>query len=203
MREAVRALARAGCLLVQLRAKELSPAELLEWAKDARRIANAEGIRLIVNDRVDVARIAGADGVHLGQGDLSASSARKILGGEAIIGLSAHDVDQARRAEAEPVDYVAIGPVFETGSKASPGPVVGLEGARAAREVVAKPLVAIGGITLDRAASVLSTGVDGLAVISALRTTSEGRSLESVARTWLSISPTGGRGGAKESKEEQ
>jgi thiamine-phosphate pyrophosphorylase len=189
MAEKIPALARAGCLLLQLRAKELSAREFLEWARDASRIARSEGIRLIVNDRVDIALAAGADGVHLGREDLSPVSARKLLGANAIIGLSTHDLREAREAEAEPVDYVAIGPIFVTTSKDEPDPVVGLEGALSARAVVSKPLVAIGGITLELAADVLATGVDGVAVISALRApTVEG--LESLAKTWLSIPKT-------------
>jgi thiamine-phosphate pyrophosphorylase len=189
MAEKIPALARAGCLLLQLRAKELSAREFLEWARDASRIARDAGIRLIVNDRVDIALAAGADGVHLGREDLSPVSARKLLGASAIIGLSTHDLREAEEAEAEPVDYVAVGPIFETTSKDEPDPVVGLDGARAARAVVSKPLVAIGGITLELAADVLATGVDGVAVISALRAPSVA-SLESLAKTWLSIPKT-------------
>lgn len=201
MGAAIGALARAGCLLLQLRAKGLSPSEFLEWARDAARVAKGAGIRLIINDRVDVALVAGADGVHLGQEDLSPVSARKLLGEGAIIGLSTHDLRQARQAEAEPVDYVAVGPIFETKSKEEPDPVVGLEGARAVRALVKKPLVAIGGITLDRAADVLATGVDGLAVISALRPPPGGATRESVARAWLSIPSLSG--GSTDSKEER
>ncbi len=102
-------------------------------------------------------------------------------------GLSTHDLGQALAAEAEPVDYVAVGPIFPTKSKEDPDPVVGLEGARELRSRVAKPLVAIGGITLERAADVLATGVDGVAVISALKTLSGKASLESLASAWLSI----------------
>lgn len=190
MEDAIVSLARAGCLLVQLRAKELPAREFLDWARVASRVAKSAGIRLIVNDRVDVAVIAGVDGVHLGQDDLSPASARRLLGDRAIVGLSTHDPDEARRAQAEPVDYVAVGPIFETKTKGEPGPVVGLEGARRARALLKKPLVAIGGITLERARDVLATGVDGLAVISALKARSGGENLESVARTWLSIAST-------------
>jgi len=178
----VRALARAGSRLVQLRAKELSGEEFHRWALAARDASRECGIRLVINDRVDVALLVGADGVHLGQDDLSPEGARKILGAEAIIGLSTHDIDEARRAGAAPVDYLAIGPIFETSTKTSRRSTLGVEGARAVRAVVDKPLVAIGGITLESAPALLEAGIDGLAVISALKA---GEDLESVAREWL------------------
>jgi thiamine-phosphate pyrophosphorylase len=183
----IEALAQAGCRLVQLRAKDLRDVELHRWAETASRAAREAGIRLVINDRVDVALLVGADGVHLGQEDLSPESARKVLGDGAILGLSTHDVAQARRADREPVDYVAIGPVFETSTKPTRDRALGVEGVEEVRAVVDKPLVAIGGITLERAAPLYRAGVDGVAVISALKI--PGRSLESVAREWLETSP--------------
>jgi thiamine-phosphate pyrophosphorylase len=180
----VGALARAGCRLVQLRAKELSGGEFHRWALAAREVSREHGIRLVVNDRVDVALLVGADGVHLGQDDLSPEGARKILGDSAIIGLSTHDVEEARRAGAEPVDYLAIGPIFDTITKPTGRIALGLEGARAVRAVVEKPLVAIGGIDLETAPALLEAGIDGVAVISALRT---GEDLETLARKWLAL----------------
>jgi len=180
----VRSLARAGCRLVQLRAKDLSGEEFHRWALAAREASRECGIRLVINDRVDIALLAGADGVHLGQDDLSPEGARKILGASAIIGLSTHDVDEARRAQAAPVDYLAIGPIFETSTKTSGRSTLGVEGARAVRAVVEKPLVAIGGITLERAPALLEARIDGLAVISALKT---GEDLESLARRWMKL----------------
>ena len=180
----VRSLARAGSRLVQLRAKDLSGEEFHRWALAAREASRECGIRLVINDRVDIALLAGADGVHLGQDDLSPEGARKILGASAIIGLSTHDLDEARRAQAAPVDYLAIGPIFETSSKTSVRSTLGVEGARAVRAVVEKPLVAIGGITLERAPALLEAGIDGLAVISALKL---GEDPESVGRAWLAL----------------
>jgi thiamine-phosphate pyrophosphorylase len=180
----VRSLARAGCRLVQLRAKDLSGEEFHRWALAAREASRECGIRLIINDRVDVALLVGADGVHLGQEDLSAEGARAILGPSAIIGLSTHDVEEALRAARAPVDYLAIGPIFETSTKTSGRSTLGVEGARAVRAVVDKPLVAIGGITLASAPALLAAGIDGLAVISALKV---GEDLESVAREWLAL----------------
>jgi thiamine-phosphate pyrophosphorylase len=180
----VRLLARAGCRLVQLRAKDLSGEEFHRWALAAREASRECGIRLIINDRVDVALLVGADGVHLGQDDLSPEGARAILGPSAIIGLSTHDVEEALRAATAPVDYLAIGPIFETSTKASGRSTLGVEGARAVRAVVDKPLVAIGGITLASAPALLAAGIDGLAVISALKA---GESLETLARKWLAL----------------
>ena len=128
---------------------------------------------LIINDRVDLCLAANADGVHLGQDDLSPAAARRIFdqikdGKSRIIGFSTHNLDQVREADSLPVDYIAIGPVFATGSKANPDPVVGLEGVRRARQVTAKPLVAIGGITRLNCAQVKDSGADSVAVISDL-----------------------------------
>ncbi len=181
---AVRSLARAGSRLVQLRAKDLSGEEFYRWALAVREASRECGIRLIINDRVDISLLVGADGVHLGQDDLSPEGARKILGASAIIGLSTHGVDEARRAQRAPVDYLAIGPIFETSTKASGRSTLGVEGARAVRAVVKKPLVAIGGITLERAPALLEAGIEGLAVISALK---GGEDLESVARRWMQL----------------
>ncbi len=179
----VRALARAGCRLFQLRAKELPAGELLAWALAARDVAREVGIQMVINDRVDVALLAGAGGVHLGHEDLSPEAARKILGASAVIGLSTHDAEEARLAASAPVDYLAIGPIFETSTKLSERSPLGLAGARAVRAVVAKPLVAIGGITLATAPSLFEAGIDGVAVISALKT----GDIEATARRFLAL----------------
>jgi thiamine-phosphate diphosphorylase len=181
----VRALARAGVRLVQLRGKELSAAELQRWALAAREATRKEGMRLLVNDRADVALLAGADGVHLGQEDLSPESARRLLGSSAIIGLSTHDLGEARKADAaEAVDYVAIGPIFETSTTRSGRGTLGVRGARAVREAVKKPLVAIGGITIENAPALFAAGIDGVAVISAL---GAGDDLETTARAFMRL----------------
>ena len=179
----VRALARAGCRLIQLRAKDLPDDEFHRWALAAREASREAGTKLLINDRVDIALLSGADGVHLGHEDLSPEAAREILGESAIVGLSTHGVDEARLAADAPVDYVAIGPIFETSTKTSGRSTLGVEGARAVRAVVAKPLVAIGGITLERAPELFEAGIDGVAVISALKT----GDLETIARRFLSL----------------
>jgi thiamine-phosphate pyrophosphorylase len=170
---------------VQLRAKKLDAGAFLEWARVAVGESEALGVKIVINDRADVALLSGAHGVHLGQEDLSPGSARRLLGDGAVIGLSTHSKEGAERAAEAPVDYIAIGPVFETTTKQSAYTPLGIEGVAAVRRVVTKPLVAIGGIDLDRARGLLDAGVDGVAVISALRR-GEG-SLERTARAWLSM----------------
>lgn len=162
-------LARAGVRLIQIRDKSASGRDLVDLARAAIEIAHRYGALLIVNDRVDVAKAAGADGVHLGQDDLPARAAREILGPSAIVGLSTHSSEQAREAALEPVDYVAIGPVFGTTTKENPDPVVGLDGVSAVRALVTTPLVAIGGVTLESAVSVIAAGADSVAVVGDLR----------------------------------
>jgi thiamine-phosphate pyrophosphorylase len=166
--EAVGALAQGGARILQLRAKDVPDRQLWELAREAQAAALAAGARLLVNDRPDVARLVGAAGVHLGQHDLPPAVVRGLLGPEALIGLSTHSLEQVRAAAGEPVDYVAVGPVFPTRTKANPDPVVGLALVREARALVDRPLIAIGGITRDNAASVVAAGADGVAVISDL-----------------------------------
>ena len=136
-------------------------------ARDAVAAAHAAGALLVVNDRPDVARLAGADGVHVGQDDLAPADVRALLPG-GIVGVSTHDRAQLAAAASSGADYVAVGPVFATTSKARPDPVVGLELLRAARGLTRAPLVAIGGITAENAADVIAAGADGVAVIGAL-----------------------------------
>src|ERR1041384_3584515 len=146
--EQVRLLSRGGATLVQLREKQMSPKEFYEQAKAAITVAEQCGVRLIINDRVDVALAVGANGVHLGQNDLSPEAARKLLGEQAIVGYSTHNVEQAIEASKLPTHYLAIGPIFPTTSKTDTFPVLGLEGLRAVRGAIGEfPLVAIGGIT--------------------------------------------------------
>jgi thiamine-phosphate pyrophosphorylase len=164
----VAALAAGGAKVVQFRAKGLSDRRFLDLAAEALAAARAGGAALIVNDRPDVALILGADGVHLGQDDLDPRAVRPLLPPGALLGVSTHNLEQVERAAGAPVDYLAIGPVFPTRSKAAPDPVVGLEMVRKARALVTGSLVAIGGITEENARSVVDAGADGVAVISAL-----------------------------------
>jgi thiamine-phosphate pyrophosphorylase len=165
---AVAALVAGGAKIVQFRAKGLADRRFLDLAAEALAAARDGGAMLIVNDRPDVAVILGADGVHVGQDDLAPREVRPLLPPGALLGVSTHDTGQLERAAREPVDYVAIGPVFPTLTKANPDPVVGLEMVRRARALSARPLVAIGGITEANARGVVDAGADGLAVVSAL-----------------------------------
>lgn len=140
-------------------------------AKNAGRVGQPLGqdsIRLIMNDRADLALAADFDGVHVGQDDLSPESVRKIIGPDRWLGVSTHNPEQVAEADKTSADYIAIGPVFATSSKERPDPVVGLEGVRRARQLTRKPLVAIGGITRANAAAVIEAGADSVAVISDL-----------------------------------
>jgi thiamine-phosphate pyrophosphorylase len=164
----VDSLARAGARLIQLRVKGLSDRRWLAMAGAALAAARASGAHLVVNDRADIARIAGADGLHVGQDDLTGTDARTVVGPAVLLGVSTHNLDQLAAAATEAVDYVAIGPVFPTRTKDNPDPVVGLEMVRRARAATPRPLVAIGGITRANVRSVIEAGADGVAVISDL-----------------------------------
>ena len=166
--DVIATLAAAGVRLLQLRAKGVSDRRLLALAAEAVAAAHAQGAWLVVNDRADVARVVGADGVHVGQDDLAPADARAVLGPDAIVGLSTHDLAQIEKAGGEPIDYVALGPIFATGSKVNPDPVVGVEMLARARAITAGPLVAIGGVRRTNVRSVVDAGADGVAVISDL-----------------------------------
>jgi thiamine-phosphate pyrophosphorylase len=178
----VESLLRAGVRVFQYRHKEkFRRSNFDECRALAEQVHRAGGL-FIVNDRADVAMLCGADGVHLGQEDLPAGKAREFLGTSSIIGYSTHSSEQAVQAEQMPVDYVAIGPVFATGTKKNPDPVVGLATVSEIRKLTSKPLVGIGGITLETAPEVLEAGADAGAVISDLLLRED---LESRARRFL------------------
>lgn len=166
--EIVRQLLVGGARWIQLRDKEANAREIFDDARRCLPLVNGAGGKLIVNDRVDVALTAEADGVHLGQEDLAVEEAREILGPHKIIGLSTHNLEQFQAALETSADYIAIGPIYETKTKENPSPVVGLELLREAKRLADRPLVAIGGITHARAREVLAAGADSLAIISAL-----------------------------------
>lgn len=160
-------LAGAGVTLIQYRNKAGSSREILDQAR-ALRQSLPSTVALILNDRADLCLAASFNGVHVGQDDLSPSAVRQVIGPDRWLGLSTHNPEQIRAADATDADYLAIGPVFPTRSKANPDPVVGLEGIRRARELTRKPLVAIGGITRGNCRSVIEAGADSVAVISDL-----------------------------------
>lgn len=161
-------LAEAGVRLVQYRNKAGSALKLLEVSRELLSVLSPYGASLIVNDRADIAALANARGVHVGQEDLEVAQARQIVGPGSRVGVSTHNLEQFRRAAATSADYIAVGPVFATSSKANPDPVVGTDFIRQVRPLTDKPIVAIGGITVERAASVIAAGADSVAVISDL-----------------------------------
>ncbi|MGC2299834.1 MAG: thiamine phosphate synthase [Acidobacteriaceae bacterium] len=166
LRRLVRDLAEAGVEILQYRNKRDEDAMVAEDAKAIREAAGA--MQLILNDRAPLVTATGWDGLHIGQDDLPSQQARQLVGPASIVGLSTHNEEQVIAASAQPVDYIAIGPVFATASKSDTSPIIGLEGVRRARGLTQKPLVAIGGITLTTAASVYDAGADSLAIISAI-----------------------------------
>jgi len=162
------ALLAGGARLLQLRLKQASARQLFEAAVAIRPLARAAGALFLVNDRPDVACAVEADGVHLGQDDVPVAVARRMLGPRRVIGVSTHDLDEARAAVAAGADYIGVGPVFETTSKARPLAPRGLDLVRAVRQAVPCPCVAIGGITAAAVASVRDAGADCVAMIAAL-----------------------------------
>jgi thiamine-phosphate pyrophosphorylase len=170
---AVGEVAAAGARIVQIRVKEAADAVFVEMAQEAVRVAHARAALVVVNDRADVALLTGADGVHVGQKDLAPADVRRVLGPTAVVGLSTHSLAQAQAACGQEIDYVAVGPIYATSTKAGADPVVGTELLRAVRAVTRLPLVAIGGITVARAREVVAAGANGLAVISGLWATGD------------------------------
>jgi thiamine-phosphate pyrophosphorylase len=167
--EQVWRLIEGGASLIQLRDKHAAPRDFYREAAAALQVARDHYARLIINDRVDIALALKADGVHLGQTDIPATAARRLLGKEAIIGFSTHSPEQARLATELPVDYVAFGPIFQTSTKENPDPVTGLPGLREVGKIKPRlPLVAIGGITLANAVEAFKAGADSVAVIAQL-----------------------------------
>jgi thiamine-phosphate pyrophosphorylase len=156
-----------GCRMVQLREKEWPSGRLLPLAQRLRARCAAAGATFIVNDRVDLALAVGADGVHLGQDDLPARAARPLLRPGMILGVSTHDIDQARAAQADGADYIAVGSMFPTATKAD-FQLVGPDLLRKLRPGISVPLIGIGGITHDNVQEVIRAGADGVAVISAV-----------------------------------
>ncbi len=164
---AAEAMLEGGARILQLRHKGHFTREMFDQAEYVGKLCRHFGAAWIVNDRADLAMLLGA-GLHLGQDDLAPADARRLMGSGAFIGYSTHNEAQLRAAASEPVDYVALGPIFATASKAKPDPAVGLEGLRAWRGLSARPLVAIGGLTLENASTTLAAGADSVAAIGGL-----------------------------------
>lgn len=165
--EQVKQFIEGGAKLIQIRDKHSTPKEFYESAKAVMTFTCGRDVKIIINDRVDIALAVKADGIHLGQDDLPPQYAREILGEKAIIGFSTHNISQAIEAIKMPLDYVAIGPIFATSTKENPDPIVGVEGLKIVRKAIGDfPLVAIGGINSENAKDVLENGADSVAVIS-------------------------------------
>jgi thiamine-phosphate pyrophosphorylase len=157
-------LAEAGVEIIQYRGKFSPSREMLDTARELARLSSSKSFRLIVNDRADVAALSGAGGVHVGQEDIGVEIARRVCGAGCWVGVSTHSLEQVRAAAGTSADYIAVGPIFPTNTKENPDPVVGVEFVRRARGLTRKPLVAIGGITAERAEEVYRAGADSLAV---------------------------------------
>lgn len=167
--EQVKLLIEGGAKIIQLRDKYSSPKEFYESAKAVMDFTREKDIKIIINDRVDIALAVKAEGVHLGQDDLPPIHARKILGESAIIGFSTHNVSQAIEAVKFPINYVAIGPIFATTTKENPDAVVGINGLKTVRAAINDfPLVAIGGITFENYQDIMKNGADSVALISSI-----------------------------------
>jgi thiamine-phosphate pyrophosphorylase len=164
---AAAAFLEGGARVLQFRHKSTWDRETYRLLSAVAQLCREAGASLIINDRADFAMLFGA-GLHIGQDDLPPHDARKLLGPDAVIGYSSHNSPQLCAAAAEPVDYVALGPVFDTSSKQNPDPVVGVAEVGRCRSLLEKPLVAIGGITMENAVHVLRAGADSLAIVSGL-----------------------------------
>jgi len=160
-------LTGAGVQLIQIRAKKILPRQFLEMSRALIAAAPAHS-KIIINDRPDIARIAKAAGVHVGQEDLPVEASRKICPIPQWVGISTHNLEQLRAANDTSADYIAVGPIYPTTTKQNPDPVVGLDLIRAARKLSSKPLVAIGGITINSVPDVFQAGADSVAIISDL-----------------------------------
>ena len=166
--EIARRAVLGGADVIQLRDKTISSREMVQVGREIRKITRKAGALFIVNDRLDIALACGADGIHLGQDDLACETARQLSPADFIIGVSVGSIDEARAAERQGADYVAVSPVFSTGSKADAGPGYGLSTLKDIRAAVHIPVIAIGGIGPANAAEVIEAGADGIAVISAV-----------------------------------
>jgi len=183
--EVVAEAVAGGVTCVQLREKSCSTRQFLDEALALKALLQPLGVPLIINDRVDIALAVGAAGVHLGQSDMPISHARRLLGPDCLIGISAESMADALEAEQQGADYIGISPVFNTPTKTDTAPALGLEGIRRIRELARIPLVGIGGINLTNARQVLAAGADGVAVVSAIMAAESPREAAKVIRREL------------------
>ena len=192
-------LSNSGVELIQYRAKHLSSREHFDACARLALYLARRKVRFIVNDRPDIASLVDAGGVHVGEEDLSPDEARRICGPKIWVGVSTHSLEQVRAANLTSADYIAVGPIFATASKENPDPVVGIEFICEVRKLTTKPIVAIGGITLERAAEVYEAGADSLAVITDILSAADpgvrAKEFVAVAKDFFRSSP--GRTGKK------
>lgn len=173
--DVVSAALDGGVTIVQLREKEAESGEFFETAKKLKALLDASGVPLIINDRIDIALAVEASGVHLGQKDLPYHEARRLMGPDAIIGVSVENVAQAKQAQTRGADYLGAGPVFPTSTKADTGPALGVEGLTDICQAVTIPVVAIGGISCANVSTLGGCGISGIAVVSAIMESSDPR----------------------------
>lgn len=182
--EAASRILEGGARTLQLRHKGFFSREVFQQAREIAALCRETGALFVMNDRADIVRLLGA-ALHLGQDDLPPADARRVLGDDAFIGFSTHNEKQLRAAASEPVDYLALGPIFGTASKVNPDPVVGLDELRRLRPLTARPLVAIGGITRANARGVIEAGADSVAVIGDLFP--EDGNIRGRVEEWISV----------------
>lgn len=187
------AAAAGGATIVQFRDKTAETRALVETARRLKEVLAPHGVPLIVNDRVDVALAAGADGVHVGQADMDPADARRLIGDDAILGLTVRAMPEARAVPHDAVDYVSIGGVFKTATKDNPDPPIGVDGLRRLAAAIDVPKVAIAGITADKAAGVIAAGVDGVAVVSAVCAAADPRAAAAELKAIVDAARAGGR----------
>ncbi len=192
--EIAEAAARGGATMVQLREKDASTRTFLDEARALKAILAPLGVKLAINDRLDIALAADADGLHVGESDMPVAEARRWLGPDKFIGLSITEPEQVLRPDAEAADYLGVGPIYRQQTKLDAAPPLGVDGLARTRRLTRKPIVAIGGLTPENSAPALAAGADGLAVVSALVAA---ENPEAVARRFLSLFRRGAKfGGA-------
>ena len=166
--DVVQSAVKGGATMVQLREKHCDTRDFVELARNLKKHLAQAGVPLLINDRVDVALACGADGVHVGQSDMKVQDVRELMGSEILVGLSVENMDQIRESEQLTVDYLGIGPVFPTATKPDASTPWGIDGLQAARKITTLPLVAIGSVSQSNAAEIISSGINGVAVVSAI-----------------------------------
>lgn len=192
LEEVVRAAIAGGATVIQLREKEIDTRRFIELGRRLLAITREAGLPLIINDRVDVALAVDADGVHVGQEDMPAAIARRLLGPDKLLGVTVSNVEEAHQAQIDGADYLGTNAVFATPTKTDTGPPMGLEGLRQIAEAIPLPIVGIGGVNANNAADVIRAGAAGVAVVSAVVAAED---VEAAARRLRAVVDAARRGG--------